>query len=116
MLICALLTIDAALPLSELNGDTFKQINRLVPFGQANQAPTFLSRGVQVVESKCLGENGDHLKLKLRSGRIVWDAIGFELGDRQLASHIDIVYNLEVEQWGGRDSLRLHLLDFLPAS
>ena len=114
--LCPVIAIDAALPLSELNGDTFKQINRLVPFGQANQTPTFLSRGVQIVESKCLGENGDHLKLKLRSGRIVWDAIGFDLGDRQLSSHIDIVYNLQIEQWGGRESIRLHLLDFLPAS
>lgn len=109
------LTIDMALPLSEVSSRTFKQISKLAPFGQANHIPTFLSRGVQIVESKTVGENGEHLKLKIRSGRVIWDAIGFDLGDRQLASHIDVVYNLEVEQWGGKNSLRLRLLDLLPA-
>jgi single-stranded-DNA-specific exonuclease len=110
------LIIDAEIPLSALGGQTYKTISRLEPFGQANQAPTFLSKGVDVVSSRAVGADGDHLKLKLRGGNVVWDAIAFSLGHRPLAPRIDIVYNLEVESWSGRELLRLNVLDFLPAS
>ncbi|MEE8470060.1 MAG: single-stranded-DNA-specific exonuclease RecJ [Dehalococcoidia bacterium] len=110
------LTIDAVIPLSALGGETYKIISKLAPFGQDNQVPIFLSRKVEVVSSRTVGGSGDHLKLKLRDGHVVWDAIAFDLGDRQLTSHIDIVYNLETDDWSGRELLRLNVLDFLPAS
>jgi hypothetical protein len=48
----------------------------------------------------------------------VWDAIGFDLGHlaSTITPHLDIVYNLEEESWGGRELLRLRILDFLPSS
>lgn len=110
------LIIDAVIPLSALGGNTFKLIKKLEPFGQDNQVPAFLSRNVKVVSSRTVGDDGHHLKLKLRDGNVVWDAIAFDLGDRQTASHIDIVYNLEADNWSGRGLLRLNVLDFLPAA
>ena len=108
------LTIDAMVPLSGLGRETYKVISKLEPFGQANQAPVFLSQKVKVVDSRTVGGTGKHLKLKLRDGQVVWDAIAFDLGDRQLSTYLDIVYNLEVENWNGREQLRLNVLDFLP--
>jgi single-stranded-DNA-specific exonuclease len=67
------------------------------------------------MNSRNVGSDGDHLKLKLRDGKVVWDAIAFDLGDRKLSSHLDIVYNLEKEDWGGRELLRLNIIDFLPS-
>jgi single-stranded-DNA-specific exonuclease len=109
------LTIDAEIPLASLGGQTFKTISQLEPFGQGNQVPTFLSRRVKVVDSRAVGSNGDHLKLKLRDGSVVWDAIAFDLGARPLTPHLDIVYSLEVESWGGRQLLRLNIRDFAQA-
>lgn len=109
------ITIDAVIPLSALSGETYKLISALAPFGQANQVPTFLSRNAKVVESRNVGSSGDHLKLKLRDGKVVWDAMAFNLGDRKLSSHLDIVYNLEKEEWGGRQLLRLNIIDFIPS-
>jgi len=110
------ITIDAEIPLSTLSGKTFKLISRLAPFGQANQVPAFLSRNVKLVESRKVGADGDHLKLKLRDGQIVWDAIAFNHGDRKLSSHLDIVYNLKEEDWNGRQFLQLNIIGFLPSS
>ncbi len=110
------INIDAMIPLSTLSGETYKLISALAPFGQANQVPTFLSRNVKVMDSRNVGSNADHLKLKLRDGKVVWDAIAFDVGDRKLSSHLDIVYNLEKEDWGGRQLLRLNIIDFLPSS
>jgi len=104
--------IDAEMPLSALAGDTFHIIQRLAPFGRGNPAPTFLSRRVEVVDSCTVGRGGEHLKLKLRDGGVIWDAIGFDLGEREVSSYLDVVYNLEAETWSGRGLLRLNVIDF----
>jgi single-stranded-DNA-specific exonuclease len=109
------ITIDAEIPLSGLSGQSYKLISRLAPFGQANQTPIFLSRNVKLLESQTVGTSGDHLKLKLRDGGIVWDGIAFNLADRKLSSQLDIVYSIEEENWGGKRLLRLNIIDFLPS-
>jgi single-stranded-DNA-specific exonuclease len=112
------LAIDVEIPLSALGGETFKLIKRLAPFGPANPTPTFLSRRARVMEHRCLGTKGEHLRLKLQDGQVVWDAIGFDLGSlaADSAPYIDIVYNLEAEGWSGTELLRLNILDLSPVS
>ncbi|MDY6893536.1 MAG: single-stranded-DNA-specific exonuclease RecJ [Chloroflexota bacterium] len=109
------ISIDAAIPLSKLNGTTYKLINMLEPFGQANQPPVFLSQNVKLLDSRRIGSNKDHLKLKLRDGTITWDAIAFDLGNEVLSPYIDIVYNLKADSWGGKHTLGLNILDFVPS-
>ncbi len=108
------LFIDAVLPLSSVGRETYNVVSKMAPFGQGNQEPVFLSEKVKVVDSRVVGGSGKHLKLKLRDGQVVWDAIAFDLGDRQLSTYLDIVYNLEVDHWNGREQLQLNVLDFLP--
>jgi hypothetical protein len=57
---------------------------------------------------------GEHLKLKLKQGGTVWDGVGFGLGCylAETKAAIDIVYNLEVDNWNGGERLRLNILDF----
>jgi len=114
--LCPTLFIDAEMPLSEISGGIYKLIGKLAPFGQANPVPTLLSRRVKLINSRFIGNNGKHLKLKLRDGPIVWDAIVFNHNEKQMSSYLDIVYNLEAESWGGREMLRLNIIDFAPAS
>ena len=111
------LDIDAEVTLPELSGDTFNTIQQLAPFGRGNPAPTFLSRRAEVVNCQTMGGNGEHLRLKLKQGGIIWDAVGFRLGNylAEISSHLDVVYNLEIDRWGGKERLRLNILDFAPA-
>jgi len=108
------LTIDAEIPLSTLNGEILNLIQKLAPFGEGNPQPTFLSRGVEVVESHNFGNEGMHLELKLRQNHITWQA--FDFNSQQLAeeipTHIDIVYQLGKGYWGDEEVLRLNLVDF----
>ncbi|RLC70795.1 MAG: single-stranded-DNA-specific exonuclease RecJ, partial [Chloroflexi bacterium] len=110
--------IDAEVSLASLQGKTFAMMQQLAPFGCANPYPTFISRDVTVVDYCTVGTDGEHLKLKLRDGDVTWDAIGFKLGNlvNEVTPHLDIVYNLEVDRWGGRETLQLHILDFAPAT
>ncbi|MDI6814556.1 MAG: single-stranded-DNA-specific exonuclease RecJ [Dehalococcoidales bacterium] len=110
------LDIDAELTLSELTGNTFQAIQQLAPFGQGNPLPTFLSRRVEVLDCRTMGD-GEHLRMKLQQGGTVWDGVGFGLGNylAVISSPLDIVYNLEVDRWGGEERLRLNILDLAPA-
>ncbi len=106
--------IDALVTLPNLGGDTYQTTQLLAPFGVGNPVPKFLSRGVEVLERRTMGNGGEHLRLKLRQGGTVWDGVGFRLGGylSEVSSHLDIVYNLEVDRWGGKEQLRLNILDF----
>jgi len=106
--------IDIEAMLSDLGGDTFAGIQQLAPFGQSNPAPTFLSRGVELIERRIMGNSKEHLRLKLRQNGTIWDGVGFGLGNylSEMSAYIDIVYNLEIDRWGGQEKLRLNIVDF----
>ncbi|MFC2016800.1 single-stranded-DNA-specific exonuclease RecJ [Chloroflexota bacterium] len=112
------LDIDAEIMLPDLIGDTFQAIQQLAPFGQGNPMPTFLSRVVEVVDCRTMGSNGEHLRMKLKQGSTTWDGVSFGMGNYlpEISSPLDIVYNLEVDRWGGGEKLRLNILDFAPGS
>jgi single-stranded-DNA-specific exonuclease len=111
------LDIDAEVTLPDLRGDTFNTIQQLAPFGRGNPAPTFLSRRAEVVDCRTMGNGREHLRLKLKQGSMVWDGVAFRLGDflAEVSPHLDIVYNLEIDRWGGQERLRLNILDFAPS-
>ncbi len=108
--------IDAEVPLATFSGETFKEIQRLAPFGSGNPLPTFVSRHVEIVDQRPIGSQGEHLGLKLKQDGLVWDAIGFRFGNRakETTTYLDIAYNLDIDRWNGGEKLRLKLLDFDP--
>jgi single-stranded-DNA-specific exonuclease len=111
------LDIDAEARLTELSGNTFNLILQLAPFGRGNPAPVFLTRGAEVIDCHTMGGNGEHLKLKLRQGGVIWDGVGFRMGGAraEATNNLDIVYNMEIDRWRGEERLRLNILDFAPA-
>ena len=108
------LDIDAAVTLPDLGGDTFQMTQLLAPFGKGNPLPTFLSRRVEVIRCRTMGNGAEHLRLQLRQDGSVWDGVAFRLGSyiAEITSPIDIVYNLEIDRWNGAERLRLNILDF----
>jgi single-stranded-DNA-specific exonuclease len=110
------LDIDAEVTLPELSGDTFNAIQKLSPFGRGNPAPTFISHRVDIVDCHTMGNGAQHLRLKLKQRGTVWDGVGFGLGCylAEISPQLDIVYNLEIDRWQGKEKLRLNILDFAP--
>ncbi len=108
------INIDAEASLHELNGNTYSDIQRLAPFGQGNPVPVLVSRRVKLVNCRTMGSSGDHLRLRLEQNGSYWDAVAFGCGENlsEMKSPLDIAYQLELDQWGGRSTLRLNILDF----
>jgi single-stranded-DNA-specific exonuclease len=110
--------IDAEVALADLAGETYKQIQRLAPFGAGNPLPAFVSRHVEIVDLRQIGSRNEHLSLKLKQDGTVWDAIGFRFGSRvqEITGPLDIAYNLDIDRWNSGEKLRLKLLDFAAAA
>ncbi len=106
--------IDASVRFSELNGDSYAQLQRLAPFGMANAAPVFLSQKARIADCRTMGSTGAHLRFKLRQDNNIWDAVAFGMGERpvDMQHPVDIVYNLEQDDWNGESRLRLNIIDF----
>ncbi|MFC1935190.1 single-stranded-DNA-specific exonuclease RecJ [Chloroflexota bacterium] len=111
------LDIDLELPLGTLPRDIYRIIEGLAPFGAGNPAPVFLSRNVQLAGMRPLGSNGEHLRLKLRDQGVTWDAIAFRLGAHLPAGadSLDVVYTVDIDYWGGEETLRLNVMDLRAA-
>ena len=118
--------VDAAIPLHRVDGDLIRLLSKMAPFGQGNPVPTFLSRDLEVVESKAIGDGGDHLRLKVRdsngtAGNVTWPAIAFGVGaeriaamDVQPAQRYDIVYSFSPDR-GSSGGLELIVRDLAPS-
>ncbi len=111
------LDIDAEVTLPDLGGDTFQMTQQLAPFGRGNPLPTYLSRRVEVMDCRTMGNSGEHLRFKLGQRGTRWDGVAFRLGSylADVAPALDIVYNLEIDRWRGKETLRLNIMDFAPA-
>ncbi len=112
------LTVDYELPLPELDGDVFRAVGKLAPYGAANPQPTFLSRDAPVTDCVSMGAAGAHLKFKFDGGARCWEAVAFRQGGRYagMSRKLDIVYNLETDYWHGEARQRLNVIDFEPAA
>jgi single-stranded-DNA-specific exonuclease len=110
------LHIDAEIPLASLKTEDFSVAEQLEPLGRGNPEPLLLSTGVEVRDSRVVGEN--HLKLTLTDERVVWDGIAFGMSDRtaDLATRIDIAYSPQVREWRDEEQLQLRIEDFRPTS
>ena len=112
------LTADMEVALEEMNFEVLKHLTYLEPTGYGNPDAVFVARDVKVKSSRTVGAEGRHLKLTLEdSSGMTYDSIGFRLGHVQpsLPSHVDVMFNLEVNEWNGRTTLQLNLKDIKDA-
>ena len=112
------LDIDAEVPVASLVGETFRWLKELEPYGVDNPAPTFLSRNLRPVHARQAGVQKQHVFLKLKDGKAVWDAKGFRQGDKWVPDTplLDVVYNIGTDWRNGVEVLGLNMLDFQPST
>ncbi len=112
---------DLEIPLSYLRPDFMHYLDLLQPSGQANPAVVFVSRDLTVLQSRLVGKDGSHLKLKVTDGRITYDAIAFRLGEwherlNTRSPRVDLLYTFETNEFNGVKSLQLNVKDIQASS
>lgn len=107
------LHIDAEVSLDVLTMDLAHALQQLEPTGVGNRAPLFAVRGLRVADSRRVGREGRHLRLRLTDGAHWMDAIAFKQGDwaERMPAGVDVAFHLEVNEWNGSSRLQLNVQD-----
>jgi single-stranded-DNA-specific exonuclease len=109
-----LLNIDARVDFQDLRSDLLSELNRLMPFGYTNPAPTFLAERVFLNRQPwTVGRN--HLRLSLAQKPHVRQAIGFNMGHllNSFAGNLsfNIAYTLDLDPNRSVEQQQLRLSD-----
>lgn len=110
-----LLRIDTEIPLECITEELWEKIQQFEPFGMGNFEPVFATKKVKIVDSRLVGAEGKHLKLKVAENNCLYDAIAFGFGNlfTQLkpGNPIDIAYTIDMNVWNGNRKLQLKIKD-----
>ena len=74
------LNLDEELQLGELSLDTIRSLEKLAPFGMDNKKPVFWLHDITVTQARTMGQNGAHLKFKVKQGKASFDVVAFNKG------------------------------------
>ena len=104
---------------SEINADMISleklsELEILEPYGEANQMPIFVYKNIRVEGIRLLS-NDRHLKLMLKDGSSIFDAIAFNMGDRQysfkVGDKIDVLHYLDINRFNNLEKVQLNIKD-----
>lgn len=115
--------IDAEINLEDVDWKLYDLLQKFEPFGQANEEPKYLTRGLTVTDIQPVGQDGKHLRLMVKHNtHLVCKTIGFGLGDinrhpsdwknnLHIGDKIDMVFSIGVNEWNGNRELQLTIED-----
>lgn len=111
------IAVDAEMKLSAVTLKNITAISQLAPFGIGNPVPLFLFKNLKIVSKRLLGQNGDHLKLKLddpstpKVEYLAADAIAFKKGELDktlnIGDSVDIIASIESNTWNNTTTPQL---------
>jgi single-stranded-DNA-specific exonuclease len=110
----ATIKVDAELTTKDISLEMVKSLQLLEPYGEGNLPPVFVYKNIKVDSIRTLSE-GKHLKLNVKDGNIVYDAIGFNMGELKdsikMGDKVDILHYLEVNRYNNTERVQLNIKD-----
>lgn len=112
--------IDKKLSLNDVSWDTYRELEKMMPFGQENIKPLFLFENIQIRDSKNFGKEKNHLQIDFEKefgGKV--SAIGFfktvgDYGNKlEHGNTISLVATIEKSTFGRTNELRLRIVDIV---
>ncbi len=111
------LKIDTMVLIDEISKDLCKEIEMLAPFGFGNSRPILSAKNVSLpFPPNVVGNNGGHLKMRIKGKKKVVEAIGFNMGglisefDFEV-DRFDIAFTLSINRWNNKETVQLKLKD-----
>jgi single-stranded-DNA-specific exonuclease len=113
--LCPEIEMDAEIDFKDIRFPLFRMIAQMEPFGPENMKPVFIAKNViNNGNSRLIKEQ--HIKFELKQNNDYISGIGFNMVNRfdllLQNKPIDIVFTLEENEWNGKVSLQLMVLDF----
>ena len=114
--IVPIIEIDKQIDLKDVDYNVVKQLDLLEPFGEANRRPVFVYRNLKIDSIRALSD-GKHLKLTLKDGNSVVNAIGFNMGalskEYMIGDKIDVAGTLELNSFNGKEMVQINIKDIM---
>jgi single-stranded-DNA-specific exonuclease len=116
------LHIDVEASFGQLTLDTLGELERLAPFGHANPRPVLCASQVRMVEApRRIGNGARHLSVRLVQRGVRIRAVAFGRADwadhlPSIEQPIDVAFHPVVNDFQGRRSVELQLLDWRPSA
>jgi len=105
---------DAEISTKDISKSTIESLKLLEPYGEANNSPVFVYKNVKVDSIRTLS-NDKHLKLNIKEGNFIFNAIAFNMGERKdsirMGDKVDILHYLELNRYNGIESVQLNVKD-----
>ena len=107
--------ISANLELSprEVDVHLVEELSKLEPFGASNPNPVFVMRNLKLKEKRLIGENKDHLRLKVQAANEEFTCLWWSKGDISLVNGdtLDIAFHPQINEFNGNTSVQLIIDD-----
>lgn len=110
---------DAEIVPEDVSWEMLEQIKKMEPFGEGNEEPVFLMKGLLVEDFRLVGNGNKHIKMGLRGKNgspKIFETIGFSMGEKAAAirvgSEVDIMFSLQEDEWNGNKKMQFNLVDF----
>ena len=112
--IISVIHIDKEITLKDISIENVNSLKMLEPFGESNKMPIFIYKNLKIDSIRALSE-GRHLKLTLKDGNAIVNAIGFNMGkyseEYLIGDKIDIVGVLEINSFNGKEFIQINMKD-----
>ncbi len=97
--------------------EIFTALEQLEPTGQGNPEVIFCSHNVEVMRYSTVGKEARHLRLVLKVGKVVYNAIAFRQGHwaEGMPQWIDIAYTMEKNTFRNVEETQLRVRDIQPS-
>lgn len=107
--------IDYIIKDDDLEIDKIKELSILKPYGEQNTEPIIMYQNLEIIGIRTLSEN-KHIKLLLKNkDNVKIDVIGFNLGELaeiyKIGDKINIIGNIEINTFNGKDTIQIRLID-----
>ena len=114
--IIPVINIDAKINLNEISKETVRDLRQLEPFGEGNKTPIFVFKNLKIDSIRSLSE-GKHIKMTLKDGNVIVNAIGFNLGhladEYKIGDKLDVAGTLEINTFNGVENLQINIKDVM---
>jgi single-stranded-DNA-specific exonuclease len=108
------LSIDAFVPLAQVDFDFVDAVERLAPFGNGNPAPVLAAANVQIEGKRVIGRSEDHLILNLvdtqqKAHRVLWwNGAGLPMPNGEF----DLAYSARRSDYRGQPQIQIEWVDW----
>ncbi len=111
------ITINSILPLDNISMNFYQIISQMEPFGPDNMRPVFVAQKVQDTGySKIVKDQ--HISCSFKQGKNTLRGIGYNMPEHmdviQSGKPFDIVFQLQLNEWQGTQSVQLQIIDIKP--